>query len=106
MALLAGQLGSLSGSEFVSDSVMEFECEADDHPVYATEPRRGFEDRWFDYKAIDQASERATDFHKHKDGGAGGRPAGGAGMVGFQTSTMVLWRCEKLVASPIPVFKD
>ena len=54
---------------------MEFECEADGHPVYATQPRQVFENRWFDYKAIDEASERASDFHKDTNGGAGGRPA-------------------------------
>ena len=54
---------------------MEFECEADVHPVYATQRRQVFENRWFDYKAIGEASERASDFHKHTGGGAGGRPA-------------------------------
>ena len=54
---------------------MELESEADGHPVYATQPRQVFEDRWFDCKAIDEASERASDFRKHIHGGAGGRPA-------------------------------
>ena len=53
-----------------------------------------------------RASERAIFISTQVAVPAVGRQVGGAGMVGFQTSKMVLRRCEKTVASPIPVFKD